>query len=153
MESVQVNAKMFHGYFKIHNVHISDGYFVDIWLQTYNLTELEFLRLEAYHDNDHYTSQLEWEEVKDAVNGQARLIYFTAKNTTESGKYDPTQPTYNSFNELREGNFGNGELDGFGRNMFIASDYSLRSKYGMFSNSDMNGKGILYTYTAMLRTI
>lgn len=42
--------------------------------------------------------------------------------------------------------FGKGEIDGFGRNMAIASDDSLRCKYGMFSNSVMNGKGISYTY-------
>lgn len=32
MTDVTVNSKQFHGYFKIHNVHISEGYFVDIWL-------------------------------------------------------------------------------------------------------------------------
>ena len=87
-----------------------------------------------------------YDTVKDALNGQGRKIVYTAFAKTINGFFDPTNKEGNAINSLMEGNFVNGDLNGFGRNIYLGkSDDVFKCKYGFFKNNDLDGKGIYYT--------
>jgi hypothetical protein len=121
-------------------------YFADIEIQTYNLTDDQLKRLIGYQNNNFSQNPLMFDSVKDDLNGQGRLIIYTALAKSVDGKWDPTNFGSNQIDSMMEGNFVKGDLNGFGRNMYQAKTAGeYKCKYGFFKNNDLEGKGIYYT--------
>lgn len=72
------------------------------------------------------------------------MIFFNAHKVNDDGKWDPSVKDQNEQQEVLEGHFVKGELNGFGRMMYIPSDNTFRTKYGFFRRGQLNGWGIYY---------
>jgi len=87
-----------------------------------------------------------FDDVKDALTGHGRMFIYTALSKTIDNKWDPHNKLSNQIDSMMEGNFVNGALTGFGRNMYQGKTSTVyRCKYGFFLNNDLEGKGIYYT--------
>lgn len=120
--------------------------FFDITIQTYNLTQDMFERLKAYHDYSSNETYLQFDNIKDAINGTGRVVIYTALAKTIDGKWDPTNDVSNQIDSLLEGNFLNGSLNGFGRIMYQGKNVNeYKCRLGYFIDNNLDGKGIYYT--------
>ena len=123
--------------------------FMDITIQTYNITQDEFNTLKGYHDynsSENSDVYLQLDDIKSHIKGHGRIVVYTSLSKTQDGKWDANNLLSNQIDSLIEGNFVDATLQGFGRIMYQGATGSIyKCRWGFFLDNQLDGKGIYYT--------
>ena len=86
-----------------------------------------------------------FEEIKSALNGYGRFIYFRTFNTNHNGDPDPTFVDINKkdnwIESVKEGEFKEGKANGFQRQLIA---FNGHCKLGFFKDDQPHGKFVEY---------